>query len=888
MNRRPGLLLFVLILAGNVSAQIPYFQFYTLLRRNVPVQVNTIFQDKAGFIWCGSNRGLFSYDGINLNQWLTPDSISDNNITAIAQDSLGRIWTGHKNGSIIIHDGPTFVRFDPPEGLSGNEVSDILFDRRNNLWFSTLNDGLYYYTHERLYRLDEDEGMPDIFVYDLIEDPVGNIWAGTDGGVAVCTLEESKVTIRVLDYDHGLPDNIVKKVFIDDNNTVWLGTEDAGIISFDPATGRSTPLIQETWKYGSVTDFVLNGNQLWIASPQTGLIVYDREAEAGKVYRDHSGFDFLSIKTLHRDNEGNLWIGSRSGLTRTMGDRIEYIDQFDPYQDNNVLALTTDDNGALWYATVEGLFRRTVDDLGNATVVKMLTGTVFAKYTVISLYTDDAGYVWAGFYGEGALRINPRSRKIRHLSRELANGNILSITGRGTEVWLGTLGGASRIELAGEELSVKNYSSADGLVSDYIYQVFIDKDGRVWFATDGKGVAMMDARGFHDYTQGLGSLVVYGFAQDSTKTIWVNVQGEGIYRFDGQSFHPLTTDVPLRDKNVNSFAFDESGKFVMVHDLGIDIYDGENQRMYYLGDEVGMLGRRPNLNAIARDSLGRLLLGTEEGIVKLTRPMEDRSMLPQPYIASVGVMDQLLNMSGDVRLPYDENSLIIRYAGFWYQNPRGLNFQYRLENYNHDWIETVDRSVTYSSLPPGKYRFTLRVSDTEDFRNAKETAFSFVIRPPFWRTPWFYVALALALVYGTYAYIRRSERKLLLDKATLEGKVHERTLEIQKQSEEIQAQNEEIQSQAEEIQGINDNLESLVQARTAELEKKNKASEEAAFIIAHELRAPVASILGLINLISKRKVDKDTKVIIQHMEESAERLNKVVRNITQAIERGDR
>jgi signal transduction histidine kinase len=118
--------------------------------------------------------------------------------------------------------------------------------------------------------------------------------------------------------------------------------------------------------------------------------------------------------------------------------------------------------------------------------------------------------------------------------------------------------------------------------------------------------------------------------------------------------------------------------------------------------------------------------------------------------------------------------------------------------------------------------------------------------------------------------------------------VHARTLEIQKQAEEIQAQNEEIQSQAEEIQVINDNLEMIVLARTQELEKKTKAAEEAAFIIAHELRAPVASVLGLINLIAKSELPEDAKTIVTHMEDSGERLDVVVRNITKAIERGDR
>ena len=140
--------------------------------------------------------------------------------------------------------------------------------------------------------------------------------------------------------------------------------------------------------------------------------------------------------------------------------------------------------------------------------------------------------------------------------------------------------------------------------------------------------------------------------------------------------------------------------------------------------------------------------------------------------------------------------------------------------------------------------------------------------------------------------LRRNNKQLIHELQTyneqLEEKVRKRTLELQKQSDEIQTQNEKIQSQTEEIQEINDNLELLVKERTAALEKKNKAAEESAFIIAHELRAPVASILGLINLVSKCELNGEAKTIVNHLEGSADRLNTVVRDITRAIERGDK
>lgn len=106
----------------------------------------------------------------------------------------------------------------------------------------------------------------------------------------------------------------------------------------------------------------------------------------------------------------------------------------------------------------------------------------------------------------------------------------------------------------------------------------------------------------------------------------------------------------------------------------------------------------------------------------------------------------------------------------------------------------------------------------------------------------------------------------------------------------LQASNEEIQAQDEEIKRINENLEELVRHRTVELERKNAAIQEYAWINAHKLRSPVASILGLTNLIQKSATlhaDEDAKAVVEHLQISAEKLDQIVRSITIAIERGD-
>lgn len=103
----------------------------------------------------------------------------------------------------------------------------------------------------------------------------------------------------------------------------------------------------------------------------------------------------------------------------------------------------------------------------------------------------------------------------------------------------------------------------------------------------------------------------------------------------------------------------------------------------------------------------------------------------------------------------------------------------------------------------------------------------------------------------------------------------------------LRASNDEIKAQAAEIKRINENLEAIVHERTAALERKNKALEEYAFINAHKLRSPVASILGLVNLLTKLDLGKDAKSINDHLKDSAEKLDEIVGDITKAIERGD-
>jgi hypothetical protein len=497
---------------------------------------------------------------------------------------------------------------------------------------------------------------------------------------------------------------------------------------------------------------------------------------------------------------------------------------------------------------------------------------------VSTIYVDPSGNIWIGFFGQGLIKIDHTTHQ-QHYFSELHDASILAIISDSTSIWLATLSGAVQINTKAQP-SIRYYNKSNGLSTDYIYQVFIDSKKRVWFGTDGKGVDMLDAQGIHHYEQGLHSKVVYGFAEDVNKNIWVNTQGDGLYTFNGSSFVPLSQkNNQLRDNEISCLSTDKFGNLVVMHDLGLDIYDVVRNKVFHIGDELGLDNFKPTLNAVCRDAQSDLFFGTSHGAIHYASRQTRVQTSPTPFIESLKVMDKKIAPGQALSFGYNQNEITINYTGFWYQNAENLHYQYQLEGLDRNKIDSRDAAAIYSDLPPGDYSFHLKVSDA-DFYGPEETVISFTILPPFWKTPLFYVLVIGVAVLIIYAIIKFRERQLLLEKRELEEKVAERTIEIQKK-------NEEIQAQTEEIIGINENLENLVRSRTLELEQKNKALEEYAFITAHELRAPLASILGLVNILCKVKLEEQDKMILDHLREASEKLESIVRTITEAIEKGD-
>jgi len=749
-----------------VIAQYPFSRKIDVEEENLTLKANVLIRDHSGFIWIGSSEGIFKYNSVIPEKITTAKNVKYN-ITSLHEDINGIIWAGCKNGQIITVKNNQVSFFTPEEGLPKVAITAIYQDAKKRLWFATAGEGIYCYDSLHLYNINNSDGLSDDNVNCLYSPDGKQIIAGTDRGLSFITFEFGKKNIHYFTSRNGLPDNIITCI-VDSHqkNVIFIGTQSKGILSFRIDLEQISDSDNRSgWQYGQVNDIIDLKDETFIATEQYGIISYNK---LKKSFTDQVLRDSLfpkRVPDLQIDNEGNIWAASENKLVSFTGNYLQYWYAAKGVNFVKVHMILADDENRIWFTPDLRLFESTQDDLGKDYLRSYDLTPPKDHIDITCLYKDRFGYLWIGTMGEGLFRMNIQTGKWRRIAENpiAYYGNILSITGKNNEIWISTLNGVSRFILKDNNYDLKekinyiNYSKKDGLGSDYIYHILIDKKNRVWFATDGAGVTIFENELFLNfYSHKLfPSKVAYSLAEDENQHIWISTYNDGLFEYDGNKFIQYGTKNGLTDLAITSISVDDFNNIIVLNKKGIDVFNPRKNIVQHYGTESGFSEQQPNLNSITKSQDGKIWIGTNNGIVRFSPQQSFSVYTPVAIIENISLFNTPFDADTKTEFNYTQNNFSFKLATAYYKAPEKIRFQFWLEGYSKKWEVTGDRTITFPQLHPGSYTMKVRASANDNFEAAPITFYKFTITKPFWITWWFRTLALLCTAVLIYWFVKQ-------------------------------------------------------------------------------------------------------------------------------------
>lgn len=525
-----------------------------------------IHQDKYGFIWIGTQRGLNLYDGYQMESFMAnpndTNAITNDFILTIYEEEDGTMWFGTNKGiSKYDRTHHTFKNFLPePHDVNNlqNVVNQLVIDGKF-LWISTYSGLLRFNKETETFisfgedTLNPTNGIKGNGSNYLYKDGEGKLWVGSG--------KNSKGKYLLSRYDK-------------DSNTF--------------THFKNNPDDRESFAGNSINSMIEDQQgTIWIATIGGGLIeMIDREKGKFRQYRhvdsDENTVISNNLYCVFEDSHANIWTGGYNGFSKFKKETGEFINYPIPNQKNNSEIATTirniieDPKGELWMGAYEGLFR--FDPL-QKTLIQYSNDpdndNSLSDNGVNQIIIDQSGQIWVSTWNRGVCIINQfsntfmRIQKKPNVKSSLLGNHVTSIFANSNgNYWIGTFkNGLNRTKIIHGKVDEKfehfisDINDPNGITSDIIMDIYEDKNKFMWFATY-KGLNKYDPKR-HKFTSyqndpkdnsSISSNGVLSIYEDSRGIFWVGTySGLNIMDTKTGKFIRIMPDANDTNSTINNY-----------------------------------------------------------------------------------------------------------------------------------------------------------------------------------------------------------------------------------------------------------------------------------------------------------------------------------------------
>ena len=759
------------------------------------MRITSIAEDKDGYVWIGTSRGLNRYNGDDMHQYFCndqPNDIPDNRINDVFCDSKGQIWITTKNGVARHTEQDDFEQI--PTKFTNPRCQQMVENSRGELFVTQTNAILKYDEEQNCFRsvIDGvsyiDPSFQKVFI-----DEEDNLWIVDDRGV---TSYSTSSFNQLESLDLGNNPEIQAAELM--NQYLWLAAAD-GLHIYNVRERRwveiPTNLRAHTLFNKAHIETIINtSSEFILLCTSEGLFLYKPEDDT-LLHQDQADFPFNPINFTANlalnDSHGMLWLCSDSqgfAVRRVKSERFNSHPLL-----NNVLrgqpvaSLAIDKQQNLWVATQdEGIYSYNTETekitYFNPDDYAPISRSVNRRISYI--YTDNQGDLWVSISPRGLLQLRCKGERLELINKfDLPVAIVLNEDKDGT-LWAGCYGNSYFSKRKNDKQFLEHHLFSNTF--SFLSCLERLKDGSMAALVREQGLRLINPE-----TQELDVPIIAdsvlntciarsiflpsALKEDDKGNLWIGTISNGLMFYDRET-QTLKNIKGTPCDDIASIEIDQQGDVWVSTQYGIGKYiiESESFTNYYRAD--GLIGNEYYDRASCQLADGTLVFGGPHGLtvfnpLVIPETTEGKIMLEDLKVHNRiirprqdGAIDKRLNLCDKVLLNSDETSFSISFSALDFNTEKRFNYQYMLEGFNPTWVEAnSNREAFYANLRPGNYVFRARITNKDRDHVIAETSIPVIINPPVWGT-WWAKLLYLILGLSVILYIVRITRRVRKEK----------------------------------------------------------------------------------------------------------------------------
>ncbi|HEX3760294.1 MAG TPA: two-component regulator propeller domain-containing protein [Kofleriaceae bacterium] len=713
--------------------------------------IASMTQDRAGFIWLGTDDGVYRFDGQQFRHFGVEDGLASSQVTVVETGPDGNVCVGGTSG-VVCWNGLRFTH----AGSWGVPAVPIaaMVSYGGQLWVGTDHGQL-------LVQQPAGSFVPAAGWQPQAPGPVHAVFADAAG---VVVGDGSAVWTTVGDGawhdlgDIGLGGERIDSVLRDRSGELWIRTP----VHLWHLPAGATRAIDVSDGLPSAYDSI--GSPLAMALGPSGDVLVGTDGGVARRERDHwhvldqtVGLPKAAVRTMLVDRGGTLWLSAR-GLVELRGrGLLEHYDAERGMPGNVVWSFHRDARGTLWAGTSRCL-ARAID--GSWECLPATDGRVVRDFVF-----PPQGGVFIGGAPSDLLYIDPegRTRSLDAFHRP-PEVNILALAlGPEGDLWIATKHGLYRLPGAvpGDPVPV----DVPGTARDARFASLAVVGDELWTASD-TGVMVLEAgrwRRFDTHAGFLAADISYVVARRDGRlcAAYRDALGVTCFRYAGGAVSELEhigVTEGLTSGRIYLLGEDRSGRLWIGSGDGVDVVTPQGMDHF---DEVdGLAGNDSAAGAFLLDRDGSLWLGASGGATHVLAQYYGGPPAPPRTALLGGELGgrPILTADSPREVEHDLGTLTVAYAAADVSQAMRIAYQVRLAGLESAWNDTRQREARYPKLAPGRYRFEVRARIGAGAWGPT-TSLDFLVLPAWWQTGWFAAlaaAVALGAVGGGFALRQRA------------------------------------------------------------------------------------------------------------------------------------